>query len=1456
MVQSLSKQGEKGGKKMDVLKRLKASFVTAIALTLMGPVLCLPGKVFATPGHVGSWRAENRLSIYEQGGNPFVTDYFMDIGIDSQGNVVLVTLSGRVMKYSSHGQLLWEKQFNSTSDFIVHGGSADGSFGCPNTWNYTTTALDIAPDDSILVAGYRGTNVPGTDPPNREFVLRLNSDGTLLWYSDVGPVDWDDHVCDWPYPASYIPLRKDEGPDVHMLPRTNNLLVSSGADFFNGNNGQYALKELSLADGSSVHTWQQGSVLGRFTVTPDGDYIISTTTQAINFWKIHSDIGSYTLNLIRPQDQDSGKYLWIGNSMAAISPDGTLLADTGYAFSSDAGVGHRFYFQSGVPNQQGRYELDPGTVSLWTRGISPDYCSNPDNSHRHPWDHPVNLAVGPDGYAYMVGWLPQYDPGAAVVDHTDCGQYYVKVGYLAAMAPDGHMERELMLGNHKGVEFTTVAVDGGGKVVLAGYKKHFDQNNSWDYDIPIVISDAIGQLPIYRFIKPIVQNKVHDPVDPVTGNYAETDKDLTYPAPIIPLAAIRTYASRFAVEDGPLGHGWGFNLGMRIESTENGLTVLWGDNHGDYFVAGQVYGGKTIYNVFGPDPGYTLTETNTNTEHYFTVYVEKLKRTIRFGHEEGGIFYPTVMFHGQDENATSAYPMTFTYSDGPPKTMVVTEEKSGRAITVTYDENDRIHTLKGPDDATVTYNYDTNGDLVAVTRADGSVVNYVYDDAHHLTEIHHDGKTLLANTYDGSGRVLSQTDALGHVTTFSYDDPAYRVNTITGSDGKKTFYSYDSEYRITKIEDEGGAARTFTYDGYSSRIASTTEPDGATTTFTYDGAGNLIKKTDPSGKSYTYTYNGQGRLVSSVTPGDITAHFTHDAQGRLTDYTLPEGGIYALSYGADGKLTSITDPAGKSETYGHATGLISSTTRRDNVTVSYTRDAAGRVTQKTFDSDHPVTYTYDGLGRVKSIHDDSGTVTYAYDERGRRASRTGPSNEPVTYTYDDAGRLTSMSVGSLTLTTIRDEAGRPVTVSDGFGHNLTYSYDDKGRLGEVSGPANVSISYAYGQDGRVAGITFKKGAIPFRTMTIQRDTSGAVTHISDDGAPPVTGLPQAISLSFNSADRINSATYDHSGRRTTLSQKSYGYDVLGRLTSITSGADSVSISYGPEGKPIEITDSGATFGLVYGGQVPVAEKDASGAISRYFILGNGMSLVLDKNGGIEAVLLSDFRRNFVAAMDASGNLISQRTYSPYGLVLGEEGTWPLPLGFMGEAGIYTLSTGEVLTRSRAYDPETARFLTPDPSAPNPFEPRSLNRYAYAWQDPVNLVDTSGLSPFAPTGPVWLIPCVGGVIGCNVRSTLHPTNTLAGVAGPPMSGPSGIFSFPGTSSMVADSTPIYSDRKAEEGGGNPALAPKFSDASGLVASPIYSDRDFEIPPPVPQNVAVAPGEEYVAGISTVPIIALI
>jgi len=101
--------------------------------------------------------------------------------------------------------------------------------------------------------------------------------------------------------------------------------------------------------------------------------------------------------------------------------------------------------------------------------------------------------------------------------------------------------------------------------------------------------------------------------------------------------------------------------------------------------------------------------------------------------------------------------------------------------------------------------------------------------------------------------------------------------------------------------------------------------------------------------------------------------------------------------------------------------------------------------------------------------------------------------------------------------------------------------------------------------------------------------------------------------------------------------------------------------------------------------------------------------------------------------DPMGQVVQGYSFSPFGVPLGESGGEPY--GFTGEQ--WDASTGLVYLRARYYQPATGRFLSKDLWTEDQLWPQALNPYVYVVNNPINLIDPSGLQGVGeeePEGP--------------------------------------------------------------------------------------------------------------------------
>lgn len=109
-----------------------------------------------------------------------------------------------------------------------------------------------------------------------------------------------------------------------------------------------------------------------------------------------------------------------------------------------------------------------------------------------------------------------------------------------------------------------------------------------------------------------------------------------------------------------------------------------------------------------------------------------------------------------------------------------------------------------------------------------------------------------------------------------------------------------------------------------------------------------------------------------------------------------------------------------------------------------------------------------------------------------------------------------------------------------------------------------------------------------------------------------------------------------------------------------------------------------------------------------------------------------------AQVDATGAIVADQWYDPYGQVIDDNGTW---VGSFGYAGEQTDESGLGYNRARYYNPAMGAFASLDPFEGVMHEPMSMNGYGYVHGNPVNNTD--------PSGELLPALAIGGAIGAAI-----------------------------------------------------------------------------------------------------------
>jgi RHS repeat-associated protein len=585
-----------------------------------------------------------------------------------------------------------------------------------------------------------------------------------------------------------------------------------------------------------------------------------------------------------------------------------------------------------------------------------------------------------------------------------------------------------------------------------------------------------------------------------------------------------------------------------------------------------------------------------------------------------------------------------------------TESNTGALTTrYTYEPPfNFIKTITDPLNHTTTYAYDAASNLVSIT-----------DPLQHATTF----------GYNGQGQLTSITDSLQHTTTFGYNggdlttitDPLMRVSTrftdaggrvrsITNARGETTRYAYDANGQVTALIDALGGQ----------------------TSFGYSAGGQLETVTDANQHTTSYTYDSMGRMKTRTDPLQRTESFTYDLAGNPIGWTDRKGQLTTRSYDRFNRLSQITYD--------------------DASTITYTYDDRSRVTRLDDSGGMWIERSYDDFDRLSSEETPQGLISYTYDAAGRRESMTLSGQPSVEYTYDSADRLTGLTRGTLA---------------------VAMTYDDANRRTTLTTPSGIVIEYEYDGADQLTSIVYKQGGTSLGNLTYGYDNAGR--RIELGGTWARTGLPQPVTgVVFDAANRLTAwgtetRQYDLNGSLASDGLTSYMWDSRRRLAS-TSGVSSASFVYDPLGRRVGATSGGSTTDYLYDGLNSAAEIGPSQTTFLLAAIGLDEWLARVTPAGLES-FLRDGLGSTVAKADATGALVRQYTYEPFGATVGPSNNQEAQK-FTGReednGNLYYF-------RARYYRPTEARFMAEDALEHYP----ETNLYAYVGNQPIDFIDLTG-----------------------------------------------------------------------------------------------------------------------------------
>ena len=537
--------------------------------------------------------------------------------------------------------------------------------------------------------------------------------------------------------------------------------------------------------------------------------------------------------------------------------------------------------------------------------------------------------------------------------------------------------------------------------------------------------------------------------------------------------------------------------------------------------------------------------------------------------------------------------------------------------------------------------------------------------------------------------------------------------------------------------------RSYTYDDLGRLTSASTPESGTVTSYYTDAFGNacssdpssVCRTIDARGIIKTFTYNDPLNRLTGVSYSD---NFTPSV-----NYTYDTGGQAAFALGRLTKIiedvSNATAPNAQTFTYdnlGRVTA-VTHTISGTNYPVSYGYNASGQVTSITYPSGRIVQPSFDGVGRLAQVVDAANSVPYL--------SINGSD-------YNGAGEIRKIVLGNginglfsyndhLQVSTIRYyNPSAPTGTADVL--NLGYDYTSTSQPNNNGQIQAIHYYTAPGAEDVTRSERFAYDAWLRLSQSQTLDTTGANTwslkwaydrlgnRLSQSLTGGTASIGQPNFIVDPTTNRIVGYCYDADGNLTdetacpSAGTHKYSYDGANRLTQINGGA--AAYTYFGQLRIKKTNGDGTTISIYSEGK-PIAEY-APGAVLasplREYIYA-GSQLLASIAGKSITYHHPDHLSNR-AETDSTGNVLRRAGNLPYGESWYDSASAEKWKFTTYERDLGTGETGLDYAMFRYYSSGSARFLNADLLSGTIQIPQSLNKVAYVFNDPIDLIDPDGL----------------------------------------------------------------------------------------------------------------------------------
>jgi len=721
-------------------------------------------------------------------------------------------------------------------------------------------------------------------------------------------------------------------------------------------------------------------------------------------------------------------------------------------------------------------------------------------------------------------------------------------------------------------------------------------------------------------------------------------------------------------------------------------------------------------------------------------------------------------FHYDDEHRLVAYEE------------LVNDEVATR-VRFTHDEDHNVTSIQFNDEPAWKYDYTSYGEVARITAPSGATTSSFYDERGGiLAATNWDGQSW-EYTRDAMGRVLTETDPLGQTLHITYLDEDGRSMRVKDRDGRIYERRVSDDGRNIQIVLPGGAQRTLELSSCGMPVKLTDEMGAVTRLEWGTEPGELTKIIHANGAAYTFEYDAdlqvvsrktfddrvlkteykRGRVIATVDGAGQKTKYDYDARGFVSKQTDPDGET-KFGYNLQGLLTNLETPTSKLLLHRDGLGRIVAE-EVDGVKVERKLDVMGRPLAHTTPYGPGASFAWTPGGDCQSIKYGDVSVDFTRDALGREIGRQLGQAGYFQQGYDPVGRLLTQSFHR----TPDTRPGAKPFAPEVMRH---FGFDERGFLSSIQDAQRGSTRLLHNARGDLTGVVRSNGVSDFymydacqnRYFHAATQHGSALAAALDEvehqdrrvyGEPPFDAVAQVAQrfphtrtsqgyeqggggrnvilagpgrstteLQYNANGQVISKTVSHGAEKYTYQ---YDWNAHGELIAVTTpNSKKWEYRYDASGRRIEKkSPTGDVWRFVWMGHELLHTLKNDKLEESYVHEPGGGCPILRDDGKVHFIL-PDQNESPAEEVSADGEL-------EYGY---QKGTWGEGFRHHGETGgqpflgqWYDRESGLHYNHFRYYDPETGRYLSPDPIELL----GGLNAYAGV-SDPFSEYDRFGLAP--------------------------------------------------------------------------------------------------------------------------------